>query len=593
MKRMRLCVIAIIGLGLLFGFSSTTAADSAAIAQTVESAIKRLKTELPEDKLLHLRSTEVAQWLTDAEKAVLGEQFLSFEIDRPATVYVVVDPELEEDLFWLPAREFERTNMTVPINFRKYRAWAKDFDAGTVGLGISTFHSARTGYFVAVVPQAGSGKVTVSNIVPSTHETGVVKKRALAFPDRPDSIMVKIPKELAGQFMIAGDSRRCSEAHIQGRFHKTPRPASETPDQVVLMITEDPSTTQMIQWRTSTKVADGAVFYQERGSEKVTRVAAETNIITDVGLLNDPKMNQHSALLTGLKPSTTYTYYVGDAAGKQCSATANFTTGPAKATDFSFIYMGDVQVNYDAWEALLDLAKGICPQPAFCIMAGDQVNAGGQRDEWDLFFHAARNFFNTIPFAPTVGNHEMYCNTPFYYLQELNLPENGPKELTAERAYSFTYGQALFVVLDGNASPQEQAPWLKQQLEQSNATWKCVLFHQPIYSSKPNRDNPHLRKAWVPLFDEYGVDVVFQGHDHGYLRTKPIRAGEQEEGGTTYLVTVAGTKYYDIADRSYAVMTRGNTSTFQIIDVRADQKEFHYRAYNAEGDELDEFTLKK
>lgn len=35
-----------------------------------------------------------------------------------------------------------------------------------------------------------------------------------------------------------------------------------------------------------------------------------------------------------------------------------------------------------------------------------------------------------------------------------------------------------------------------------------------------------MREALAPLFDRYGVDVVFAGHDHVYARFYPLLGGK-------------------------------------------------------------------
>src|SRR5437762_6985462 len=40
-----------------------------------------------------------------------------------------------------------------------------------------------------------------------------------------------------------------------------------------------------------------------------------------------------------------------------------------------------------------------------------------------------------------------------------------------------------------------------------------------------------VRARFTPELDRGGIDVVFQGHDHFYERTKPLRALEQVQAG--------------------------------------------------------------
>jgi hypothetical protein len=53
--------------------------------------------------------------------------------------------------------------------------------------------------------------------------------------------------------------------------------------------------------------------------------------------------------------------------------------------------------------------------------------------------------------------------------------------------------------------------------------------------------------GFEPLMDKHNVDLVFAGHDHIYVRTKPMKAGRAvTSGGTVYLTlpTASYTKFY-------------------------------------------------
>jgi len=260
--------------------------------------------------------------------------------------------------------------------------------------------------------------------------------------------------------------------------------------------------------------------------------------------------------------------------------------------------MGDVQVGYDAWGALLRAAQERRPNAAFYILAGDLVNRGNHREEWDHFFHASRGGFDHHPLVPAIGNHECPHETdPELYLQQFALPLNGVEGLCPERTYSFEYGNALFVVLDSNLPPEAQQDWLESRLRDTEAVWKFIVCHHPAYSSKSTRDNPELREAWCGLFDRYHVDIVFQGHDHAYLRTQPMRAGEAVASpaeGTIYVIAVAGTKFYRMEMPEYAAAGAVHTSTYQTVDIQtSDPNRLEYRAYTADGEMIDQFVIEK
>jgi len=141
--------------------------------------------------------------------------------------------------------------------------------------------------------------------------------------------------------------------------------------------------------------------------------------------------------------------------------------------------------------------------------------------------------FNRLPVMPSAGNHEYLDQGPQLFKMFFDLPRNGPKTSEADLVYSFEHGDAFFAVLDSTmavSSPRaarEQADWLDRALSATKATWKFVMYHHPVYASRRNRDNQPLKDHWVPIFDKHHVDIVFQGHDHTYIRTHPMRANHR------------------------------------------------------------------
>jgi hypothetical protein len=112
--------------------------------------------------------------------------------------------------------------------------------------------------------------------------------------------------------------------------------------------------------------------------------------------------------------------------------------------------------------------------------------------------------------------------------------------------YSFDYGNAHFVFLDANPhvfdnllpnGPPNTAPafpfspypsvlrdWLLNDLDSSSQTWKVVVFHQPIFSSGNATISNDQMRTIGQFLQDHGVNLVFNGHEHNYQRTKPIRA---------------------------------------------------------------------
>jgi PAS domain-containing protein len=173
-----------------------------------------------------------------------------------------------------------------------------------------------------------------------------------------------------------------------------------------------------------------------------------------------------------------------------------------------------------------------------------------------------------------------------------------------ETVFYIDYQGTRFVSLDSNKDPEAQVPWLRSVLDNNPNRWTILTFHHPIFSPATDRDNRALRELWKPIFDEYKVDLVLNGHDHTYARTGDIGntvrihnvpTGYQQaydpEIGTVYVVSVSGPKMYDITKGEYAKRVAEDTQLYQIISV--DDAELSYKAFTATGELYDAFTLQK
>jgi hypothetical protein len=273
-----------------------------------------------------------------------------------------------------------------------------------------------------------------------------------------------------------------------------------------------------------------------------------------------------------------------------------FTTAPARVEPFSFVYMGDAQNGLDRWGTLVKHAFQSRPDASFYILAGDLVDRGNDRDDWDSFFYNGSPVFRQRQLVPAIGNHENQGGHPTLYLKNFTLPVNGVPEIEPERTYAFEYSNAQFVILDSNLPPEDQVDWLDHTLGSSKATWKFVVYHHPLYSSAPSRDNEALRRHWLPVFDKHHVDLALQGHDHAYLRTYPMKGNRRVDSpkdGTVYIVSVSGTKYYGQGERDYTEVGFTKISTYQVLDIQLAGDRLLYRAYDIDGQLKDKFEIVK
>lgn len=590
--------LAAIGLALAFAAAvGAHVGPQPSVHDTVAGILERLKRELPAAKLKALTGPQAEALLTSTERQVLGAEHLSFVVNVPVTVSIIREATGTEDLFWLKARGFEKTGASMQVGSTACAVWERGFSAGRVGLGVNSLKGGGLHYFVAVRPQQAGDRPRLTEFYPGALRTAVVEDGAKPYIDR-DETLAAVPPALRGQVLVRTAHAWRDDARLIDRLRFTAFPSGARPDHIVLTWSADPRTTQAVQWRTDPTARQGVVEYR-RASEAETavrRAQATTRRVESPELVNDSVISWHTATLSGLQPGTTYLYRVGDGTPTGWSDPAEFTTAPARAVPFSFIYMGDAQNGLDRWGLLVTNAFQARPDAAFYLMAGDLVNRGAERDDWDSLFHHAQGIYNRRQLVPVIGNHECQGGQPRLYLQFFDLPRNGPPNLEPERAYWFEYSNALFVVLDSNLPPQSQVSWLERTLARSRATWKFVSYHHPAYSSAPKRDNREIRKLWTRVFDKYHVDLALQGHDHAYLRTYPMKEGRpvaSPQEGTVYLVSVSGTKMYAQDPRNYTAFGMTNVATYQALDIRIDGNRLLYRAYDLEGRLRDEFVIQK
>ena len=539
-----------------------------------------------------INNADLVSTLTKKERKVLGTEHISFNVSGAVVISVACDIRLTTP-FWLADQNFQKTNLEFQLNKKRFCVWQKEFKAGWIGLGVNSLEGGKQHYFLTMKPKEENASIKVTNIYPGFHSVGVVKIGEKPYIDSPDTLS-QVPSELKGQDLIRTSQDRCDVAKLIGIFVDTDYPATDRPDQIVLTWSEDPRHTQAVQWRTSTRIESGMVRYRTKDETTYKLAKAKTMRLETPDVANDPVVHKHTAVLRGLKADTTYVYSVGsDTAG--WTETFEFTTAPDGEKPFSFIYMGDAQNGLDTWGTLLQKAYKAKPDAAFYMMAGDLVNRGAQRHDWDSFFHNSKGVYNHRTLVPAIGNHEMHGGFPDLYLKQFALPKNGAKWLTQGRSYSFEYSNACFIILDTNHLIDLQTEWLEKQLANTKATWKFVMYHHPAYSPRPSINNTYIADVWGPIFDKYRVDVALQGHDHSYVRSYPIKGKKKapKGEGTIYVVSVSGTKYYKQNPIKFAQVAFTNVSTYQALDISIRGKQLHYRSYDGNGAIKDEFVIEK
>ncbi|HEY4551920.1 MAG TPA: phosphodiester glycosidase family protein [Bacillaceae bacterium] len=271
----------------------------------------------------------------------------------------------------------------------------------------------------------------------------------------------------------------------------------------------------------------------------------------------------HNVFLSGLKSGETYMYRAGDGTEAGWSEAARIAVPKKNTNDFSFILMGDTQAppnqtenGFGIFTELFKKAKQENEGAAFLVHVGDMVDDGNLYTHWDAFFESMKDstLAPSTPFVAAVGNHENIGNGVETFKRIFNMPKNGPEHFKGT-VYSFDHGDAHFAVLNTETSQEgllQQAEWLKKDMANSDKKWKIVVYHRSPYNSNPAAGSETVKEVFPPIFDELGIDLAISGHDHSYVRTFPLKEGEPNEVGTTYVIAGStGKKFYAATPQPY------------------------------------------
>ena len=241
--------------------------------------------------------------------------------------------------------------------------------------------------------------------------------------------------------------------------------------------------------------------------------------------------------LDTLQPATKYFYEVYNGATKLTGSAKQYAvTAPVLGTrqKNSFLILGDPgsagvpQTNVR--NAFLRVNQGTLDG---VLLNGDNAYESGTDAEFTTnLFTPYSNIFATSFVWPAIGNHEaVSSSTGAPYLASFYLPsagESGGVASGSELYYSFDYSNIHFIILDSQVSPRTttgaQYLWLLQDLQATRQDWIIAMWHHPPYSkSGHNSDTEQqlidMRQNFLPLLEQYGVDLVFCGHSHDYERS--------------------------------------------------------------------------
>jgi Purple acid Phosphatase, N-terminal domain/Calcineurin-like phosphoesterase len=368
------------------------------------------------------------------------------------------------------------------------------------------------------------------------------------------------------------------------------------PVRIHLSLAGPPTSSIVVQWSTrdqSTRAT--TVEYAAEGGEKHTQEGLTWVYASGLGG-GGPLVRVHEAHLCGLEPDTGYSYRVGgtDADGRASwSPEYSFRTAPDPSLDASaevrLLVLGDSRSGHATLARLLQLGDAQL-DPQLLLFTGDAVTRGDSEADWEAFFTAAEPLLRRVPMVFAHGNHE---HNEIHYYSLMALPGD-------EENFSLDYGPMHLVVLNdspAHASGMDDATrFLAGDLAaHEQAPWKLVMHHRGVWSASPVHGNAaDLQRAWAPLYDAHRVDLVLNGHDHDYERSRPMRAGAVQasaDAGTTYVI--AGAAGAPLYRNGRGFWTAVSESTQHVILMEVRRNSLHMRTLRLDGSLLDELSLVK
>lgn len=278
----------------------------------------------------------------------------------------------------------------------------------------------------------------------------------------------------------------------------------------------------------------------------------------------------YKAVVTGLTPSTSFSYEV--LSGADTSTPGSFVTAPDQAEPFRFGAYGDNRTNATPHAAVV--AEALTYGPDFMLNSGDIVDA----TNYTQFFSIEKDLLRNAVIFPSPGNHDISSQ----YQYGFDRPN----------WYSFRWSNAFFISIstdDNYATGSTQYNWVESQLQAAKADptiqWIFAFHHYPVYSSGSNHGSTaDMQTSLNNLYKQYGVDVVFNGHDHIYERVL-------RDGINYYVTGGGGAPLYSIGTPVTGSQVAKSTNNVVIADV--DGGILDINSYDTNDNKIDTLHLEK
>ena len=378
-----------------------------------------------------------------------------------------------------------------------------------------------------------------------------------------------------------------------------------------------------LNWLSPSSAA-GKVQWTDTASGETKVFEAQTFASTTV-----PGYYVNKASVTGLTPSASYTYQVGNDDGWSPAYTYQ---APADNPDeLTFLVTADAQIGQsdiedpletaERWDSVVNRLTQYVPEANFLLHVGDQVSDFGSEEHYGLYLNHLPLY--RIALAPVVGNHDVANDTTIaenghpggqYFYEHFNVPNRssvGQSQYDKDGNYYFIRNQVLFIILNSSTSQGEaaQEQYVAQVVaEHPDTTWRILAQHYSAYpGTKNTRSN--CKEYLARIAADNDIDLVLGAHDHRYSRTAFVNRDcetyndyDYEPGdtvtnpeGTLYVTcgTSSGCLYH-FPDPSVQIVHQEEENVPVAIRFDVTNQELHFRTYLMDSWTVcDEYTIRK
>lgn len=333
-----------------------------------------------------------------------------------------------------------------------------------------------------------------------------------------------------------------------------------------------------VMWQMLDTISKGVVYYGKTE-------ALGDSIVSNDGWLVEEEGFVHVKELTGLDPSTTYYYQVGNGI-RRFEEIRQTKTAPARGSNFRLAIASDFHDNSgQVWEKMVP--QVVQQAPDLFIHLGDIVNRGDTRPWNSSFFTPSEPLLNRIPMIGAVGNHETGdkpSNGPTTYYDYFSSFSHGyidgteGKDPRGESYYAMDYGDVKIISLNLNGdesspaldSNSQQMTWLDNQIQNADSKWIFIISHVSVYSTGYHGQWSADKKTSVaPILEKHAANgkhiIFFSGNCHSFEHLY--------KSGVHYIrPSVAASNIrdqYNMADLPYSLIWK-SLNGFSTIDVSED-----------------------